>query len=140
MPIYEYACRGCEHQFETIQKISEDPLTECPSCGKSELKKLMSRAAFRLKGSGWYETDFKSSDKRNIAGESKPTDSSESSSASEASGKEKSTDSSKSSDSSKSKGESKSTDSSKSKGESKSSGNKESSSSSTSSSSAPKKS
>ena len=134
MPIYEYACRGCEHQFETIQKISEDPLTECPSCGKSELKKLMSRAAFRLKGSGWYETDFKSSDKRNIAGESKPTDSSESSSASEASGKEKS------SDSSESKGESKSSDSSKSKGESKSSGNKESSSSSTSSSSAPKKS
>jgi len=90
LPIYEYACRDCEHQFETIQKISEDPLTDCPKCGKSQLKKLMSRAAFRLKGAGWYETDFKSSDKRNIAGDSKSSDTSESGGKSESSGNEKS--------------------------------------------------
>lgn len=71
MPIYEYACVSCEHQFETIQRISEDPLTDCPECGRPELKKLVSVAAFRLKGGGWYETDFKSGDKKNIAGDEK---------------------------------------------------------------------
>ena len=70
MPIYEYACRACGHQFETMQKISEEPLVDCPNCNKPELKKLVSRAAFRLKGSGWYETDFKSGGKKNVAGES----------------------------------------------------------------------
>ena len=71
MPIYEYACVSCEHQFETIQRISEDPLSDCPECGKPDLKKLVSVAAFRLKGAGWYETDFKSGEKKNIAGEEK---------------------------------------------------------------------
>ncbi len=69
MPIYEYACRGCEHEFETLQKISEPPLVECPECGEAELRKKISAARFRLKGGGWYETDFKSGDKKNLAGE-----------------------------------------------------------------------
>lgn len=68
MPIYEYQCQKCEHQFETIQKISEAPLKRCPACRKLALKKLVSRAAFRLKGGGWYETDFKSGNKKNVAG------------------------------------------------------------------------
>ena len=71
MPIYEYACVSCEHQFETIQRVGEEPLKDCPECGKAELKKLVSVAAFRLKGAGWYETDFKSGDKKNIAGDEK---------------------------------------------------------------------
>jgi putative FmdB family regulatory protein len=84
MPIYEYQCRGCEHEFETIQKISEPVLTQCPVCGKDLLKKKISAVAFRLKGGGWYETDFKSGDKRNVAahddgGDSKSTGSSASS-------------------------------------------------------------
>lgn len=66
MPIYEYACASCEHQFETIQRASEEPLRDCPECGETALKKLLSAPVFRLKGSGWYETDFKTSDKRNL--------------------------------------------------------------------------
>lgn len=67
MPIYEYQCQACGHELETIQKISDAPLTDCPSCGKAELKKLISAAGFRLKGGGWYETDFKSGSKKNVA-------------------------------------------------------------------------
>ena len=67
MPIYEYACRSCEHRFETIQRASEEPLRDCPECGDATLKKLLSAPVFRLKGGGWYETDFKSGDKRNVA-------------------------------------------------------------------------
>ena len=59
MPIYEYQCQACGHEFETIQKISESPLTDCPECSKPELKKLISAAGFQLKGTGWYATDFK---------------------------------------------------------------------------------
>jgi putative FmdB family regulatory protein len=59
MPIYEYRCAACGHELEAIQKFSEDPLTDCPSCGKPELKKLLSAAGFQLKGGGWYQTDFK---------------------------------------------------------------------------------
>ena len=66
MPIYEYECEECGHQLEAIQKFSDDPLTECPKCKKSGLKKLLSASAFHLKGSGWYETDFKSGNKKNI--------------------------------------------------------------------------
>jgi len=82
MPIYEYQCQSCEHKLEVMQKMSEDPLKKCPSCGKMELKKLISAAGFRLSGGGWYETDFKSGDKKNIAGnksknESPASDSSE---------------------------------------------------------------
>lgn len=59
MPIYEYACENCGHQLEAMQKMSDDPLKTCPSCGADQLRKLVSAAGFRLKGSGWYETDFK---------------------------------------------------------------------------------
>ena len=71
MPIYEYACRACEHEFETLQKLSEAPLVDCPQCGAAELRKKVSAVRFRLKGGGWYETDFKSGDKKNLAGEAK---------------------------------------------------------------------
>jgi putative FmdB family regulatory protein len=67
MPIYEYECKACGHQMEAMQKMSDDPLTDCPSCGKAELNKLISAAGFRLKGGGWYETDFKSGSKKNVA-------------------------------------------------------------------------
>ena len=64
MPIYEYKCKACEHKFDKLQKISDDPLTICPECGAAELVKLVSAAGFRLKGTGWYETDFKNSSKK----------------------------------------------------------------------------
>ncbi len=59
MPIYEYQCVSCENKLEVIQKISEVPLKECPECGEDSLRKLISAVSFRLKGTGWYETDFK---------------------------------------------------------------------------------
>ncbi|MCB1876324.1 MAG: zinc ribbon domain-containing protein [Chromatiales bacterium] len=59
MPIYEYECDSCGHRLEAIQKMSDEPLTECPECKQTSLRKLISAAGFRLKGSGWYETDFK---------------------------------------------------------------------------------
>lgn len=59
MPIYEYQCKACGHTFDTIQSFSEEPLTDCPVCKEPALKKLISAAAFHLKGSGWYVTDFK---------------------------------------------------------------------------------
>lgn len=70
MPIYEYVCQGCGHELEALQKLSDAPLAECPACGKSELKKMVSAAGFRLKGAGWYETDFKkgADKKKNLAG------------------------------------------------------------------------
>jgi putative FmdB family regulatory protein len=61
MPIYEYCCQSCGHEFEAIQKMSDDALSECPECNKPELKKLISASGFQLKGGGWYETDFKNS-------------------------------------------------------------------------------
>lgn len=70
MPIYEYACTKCEHAFDELQKISEAALVHCPKCGEPSLRKLLSAPKFRLAGGGWYETDFKTGDKRNIAGES----------------------------------------------------------------------
>lgn len=69
MPIYEYQCQSCGNEIEAIQKISDDPLKECPACHKPDLKKKVSAAAFRLSGSGWYETDFKSGNKKNLSGE-----------------------------------------------------------------------
>ena len=63
MPIYEYACVSCDHHLEALQKMSEDPLVFCPECGEESLRKKVSAAAFVLKGSGWYETDFKNSGK-----------------------------------------------------------------------------
>ena len=68
MPIYEYQCQSCVHRLERLQKLSDEPLKDCPSCGKPELKKLISAAGFRLKGGGWYETDFKTGSKKNLAG------------------------------------------------------------------------
>ena len=67
MPIYEYECGSCGHKLEVIQKLSDQPLTDCPECAEAQLKKLMSAAGFRLKGGGWYETDFKSGSKKNVA-------------------------------------------------------------------------
>jgi len=72
MPIYEYECVSCGHKLEAIQKLSDAPLTDCPECEESQLKKLVSAAGFRLKGGGWYETDFKSGSKKNVAEASKP--------------------------------------------------------------------
>lgn len=72
MPIYEYQCESCGHQLETIQRMSDDPLTDCPECEEPQLKKLMSAAAFRLKGSGWYETDFKKANQKNLAKTDEP--------------------------------------------------------------------
>ncbi len=71
MPIYEYQCEACEHVFDVLQKMSEDPLTYCPECGAPKLRKLLSAPNFRLKGGGWYETDFKDRNKRNLAGSGK---------------------------------------------------------------------
>lgn len=61
MPIYEYICRACGHELEALQRVSEEPLTDCPACTESQLRKKISAAGFRLKGGGWYETDFKDS-------------------------------------------------------------------------------
>jgi putative FmdB family regulatory protein len=70
MPFYEYECAACRYYVEVLQKITDAPLKKCPSCGKLRLKRLISAPVFRLKGSGWYETDFKSDkeNKRNLAG------------------------------------------------------------------------
>jgi len=69
MPFYEYQCNHCGHTLEAMQKITDAPLKKCPHCGKPQLQKLMSAPVFRLKGGGWYETDFKSDqdNKRNLA-------------------------------------------------------------------------
>lgn len=69
MPIYGYQCQSCGHEMEALQKISDSPLTECPACHEPALKKQLSAAGFRLSGTGWYETDFKKGNRKNIAGE-----------------------------------------------------------------------
>jgi putative FmdB family regulatory protein len=79
MPIYEYQCQSCGHELEAIQKMSDSALTDCPQCNESALKKRISAAGFRLSGKGWYETDFKTGKKKNLAnqdgsGASKPSD------------------------------------------------------------------
>ena len=73
MPIYEYQCNSCSHQLEKLQRMSDQPLRDCPECGEAGLRRLVSAAGFRLKGAGWYETDFKKGDKKNLheAGASK---------------------------------------------------------------------
>lgn len=58
MPIYEYRCPDCGHEFDKLQKISDDPVTECPACGKDQVKKLISRTSFSLKGGGWYSDHY----------------------------------------------------------------------------------
>jgi len=90
MPFYEYECSRCKYAAEVLQKISDKPLKTCPSCGKPAFKRLISAPVFRLKGSGWYETDFKSDGegKRNLAAaereEPKPVEKAEAAPAKEA--------------------------------------------------------
>jgi putative FmdB family regulatory protein len=67
MPIYEYQCTACGFQKEVLQKMSDEPLKICPECGKETMQKMVTAAAFRLKGGGWYETDFKKDNKKNVA-------------------------------------------------------------------------
>jgi putative FmdB family regulatory protein len=66
MPFYEYRCETCGNEMEVMQKMSDPPVAECPACGEPNLRKLVSAAGFRLKGGGWYETDFKKGGKKNI--------------------------------------------------------------------------
>ena len=83
MPIYEYVCDNCGHYLEALQKLSDEPLVFCPECGDAALRKQVSAAAFRLKGTGWYETDFKNSDKKKPAEKAKKESKSSSESSSD---------------------------------------------------------
>lgn len=67
MPIYEYECTNCDHNFDELQKMSAEHLVDCPSCNEPNLSRLVSAPSFRLKGGGWYETDFKKDNQRNIS-------------------------------------------------------------------------
>jgi putative FmdB family regulatory protein len=67
MPIYEYVCSKCGHALEALQKMNDAPLQDCPACEKDALKKKISAPGFRLSGSGWYETDFKSKNQKNLS-------------------------------------------------------------------------
>lgn len=69
MPIYEYACTNCSYTLDALQKVADEPLVDCPECGKPALKRLLSAPSFRLKGQGWYETDFKKDKQRNLHGD-----------------------------------------------------------------------
>lgn len=73
MPIYEYACKECDHTLDALQKIADPPLVDCPACGKPGLKRLLSAPRFRLKGQGWYETDFKKENQRNLHSDKEPS-------------------------------------------------------------------
>ena len=72
MPFYDYICAECGHEFDVLQKISDQPLSVCPQCNKPALSKKVTAPAFRLKGGGWYETDFKTGDKKNIVHDDRP--------------------------------------------------------------------
>ncbi len=72
MPIYGYVCKSCGHMLDALQKISDDPLVDCPECGEPQLRRQLSAPRFRLKGKGWYETDFKKDKQRNLHGEKEP--------------------------------------------------------------------
>ena len=77
MPIYGYVCKHCDHRLDALQKMVDDPLIDCPDCGEPALKRQLSAPRFRLKGQGWYETDFKKDNQRNLHGDkdsSKPAD------------------------------------------------------------------
>ena len=67
MPIYEYQCDDCNHVLDALQKVNDKPLVDCPECGKNTLRRLISAPNFRLKGEGWYETDFKKENRKNVA-------------------------------------------------------------------------
>src|SRR5215467_212148 len=94
MPFYEDECENCKFYTELLQKVSDAPLKKCPSCGKNTMKKLVSAPVFRLKGGGWYETDFKGDkeNKRNLAVEKEPESASDSKAATDTSGDKKATD------------------------------------------------
>ena len=92
MPIYDYRCSDCSHEFEALQKLSDALLTTCPECGKETLRKQVSAPAFRLAGSGWYETDFKKDKQRNLADGAKPTASADKVAKSDAASTSKKTD------------------------------------------------
>ena len=79
MPIYEYQCQECGFQLDKLQKVTDAPLLTCPECNSDSLKRLVSAAGFRLKGSGWYETDFKTDKdkKKNLADTSQTTNTSD---------------------------------------------------------------
>jgi len=72
LPIYEYCCAACDHRLDALQKMSDDALVDCPECGAPQLQRMLSAPRFRLKGQGWYETDFKKDKQRNIAGDKEP--------------------------------------------------------------------
>lgn len=74
MPIYEYKCGACGFQKEFLQRISDQPLTDCPECGKKTLSKMVTAAGFQLKGSGWYATDFKDKGSKPKADAAKSTE------------------------------------------------------------------
>ena len=82
MPIYEYRCENCGHELEAVQRISDSPLVKRPKCNADALKKRISAAGFRLKGGGWYETDFKSGKKKNVSGSESSSSSTSSSNSS----------------------------------------------------------
>ena len=87
MPIYGYTCTECGHALDALQKMSEDPLKDCPECEQPALKRQLSAPRFRLKGKGWYETDFKSDNQRNLAGDKSDSKSSDSKSTDSSKGK-----------------------------------------------------
>ena len=96
MPIYEYRCGSCSHELDALQKLSDSPLRKCPECGKSQLRRLVSAPSFRLKGGGWYETDFKGNGEKTLnlvetgggdSSESSSSDSAKDSASKEASAK-----------------------------------------------------
>lgn len=93
MPIYEYRCQSCGAELEKLQKISDPVLVECPECGNDSLVKLVSAASFRLKGGGWYESDFKTGKKKNGVGEADSASSDKTSGAAESSSADASKDS-----------------------------------------------
>ena len=73
MPIYGYVCKSCDHSLDVLQKMADEPLVDCPACGEPALKRQLSAPRFRLKGQGWYETDFKKDKQRNLHGEKEPS-------------------------------------------------------------------
>ena len=91
MPIYEYGCKKCDHTMDALQKIADTPLVDCPECGEPQLKRLLSAPRFRLKGSGWYETDFKKDNQRNLHGDKQDKSSAKSTDKAEPSDKKAST-------------------------------------------------
>ena len=107
MPIYEYECGACGERREFIQKFSDGPKRKCPACGASKLKRLVSAAAFHLKGTGWYVTDFRDKDKKKGGDKDAKSDSKDSAESSTGKTSEKAT---KSSDSTKTSGSKKSAD------------------------------